>query len=308
MAVITNGNIDQAKLLLFEKNFEKIANQRDSKLLNTPAIKFMDIKGISNVSRIDSNELVDVTAQGRNPNKSYVNMRNDNRKSIAKRLTATYLVDDYDKAVNLITDPTSYLFDNLKEAKSRAADAFVTHVATADVVVGAPDAAGTVVTAEEDGVLTIDGKTSFDYKTVISPAITKFTNNYIDCSMGTTLAISATEEEDLRNDEYYMNAYYSKQNTVDKGAITNASGFNVVTFAGSVNGGATVEMPILKEADGVRTNLLLAPQSIAFAVEVGRLDIERAAGKVNSWEITIDLWLKGLRLQGAKVIKLLSTI
>ena len=268
----------------------------------------MDIKGISNVSRIDSNELVDVTAQGRNPNKSYVDMRNDNRKSIAKRLTATYLVDDYDKAVNLITDPTSYLFDNLKEAKSRAADAFVTHVATADVVVGAPDAAGTVVTAEEDGVLTIDGKTTFDYKTVISPAITMFTNNYIDCSMGTTLAISAAEEEDLRNDEYYMNAYYSKQNTVDKGAITNASGFNVVTFAGSVNGGATVEMPILKEADGVRTNLLLAPQSIAFAVEVGRLDIERAAGKVNSWEITIDLWLKGLRLQGAKVIKLLSTI
>ena len=308
MAVITNGNIDQAKLLLFEKNFEKIANQRDSKLLNTPAIKFMDIKGISNVSRIDSNELVDVTAQGRNPNKSYVDMRNDNRKSIAKRLTATYLVDDYDKAVNLITDPTSYLFDNLKEAKSRAADAFVTHVATADVVVGAPDAAGTVVTAEEDGVLTIDGKTTFDYKTVISPAITMFTNNYIDCSMGTTLAISAAEEEDLRNDEYYMNAYYSKQNTVDKGAITNASGFNVVTFAGSVNGGATVDMPILKEAEGVRTNLLLAPQSIAFAVEVGRLDIERAAGKVNSWEITIDLWLKGLRLQGAKVIKLLSTI
>ena len=308
MAVITNGNIDQAKLLLFEKNFEKIANQRDSKLLNTPAIKFMDIKGISNVSRIDSNELVDVTAKGRNPDKSYVDMRNDNRKSIAKRLTATYLVDDYDKAVNLITDPTSYLFDNLKEAKSRAADAFVTHVATADVVVGAPDAAGTTVTAEEDDVLTIDGKTTFDYKTVISPAITAFTNNYIDCSMGTTLAISATEEEHLRNDEYYMNAYYSKQNTVDKGAITNASGFNVVTFAGSVNGGATVEMPILNEKEGVRTNLLLAPQSIAFAVEVGRLDIERAAGKVNSWEITIDLWLKGLRLQGAKVIKLLSTI
>ena len=84
MAVITNGNIDQAKLLLFEKNFEKIANQRDSKLLNTPAIKFMDIKGISNVSRIDSNELVDVTAKGRNPDKSYVDMRNDNRKSIAK--------------------------------------------------------------------------------------------------------------------------------------------------------------------------------------------------------------------------------
>lgn len=308
MAVITNGSIDQAKLLLFEKNFEKIANQRDSKLLNTPAVKYMDIKGISNVSRLDSNELVDVTSKGRNPDKQYVDMRNDNRKSISERLTATYLIDDYDKAVNLITDPTSYLFDNLKEAKSRAADAFLTYVAGAPVVVGAPDAAGTTVTAEDDGVITIDGKTKFDYKTVISPAITAFTNNYIDCSMGTTLAISATEEEALRNDDYYMNAFYSKQNTVDKGAITNASGFNVVTFAGSVNGGTEIDMPILNEAEGVRTNLLLAPQSIAFAVEVGRLEIERAAGKVNSWEITIDMWLKGLRLQGAKVIKILSTI
>lgn len=306
MAVITTGNLDHAKLLLFEKNFERIATQKDTKLLNTPAIKFMDIKGISNISRIDSNELVEVT--GRNPKKQYIDIKNDNRKSVASRYSATFLVDDYDKVVNLITDPTSDLYMNLKEARARRVDKCIALAATANVLVGAPDATPTTLTAEQDGVMTIDGKSTFDYKNVISPAITMFKNNYIDCSSGTTLAISASEEQKLRDDDNYMNAFYSSAHTVDKGAITNASGFNVVTFAGTQNGVNEIEMPILTETEGVRTNLLLAPHSIAFATEIGRLEVERAKDYVNSWEITIDMWVKAVRLQGSKVIKILSTI
>ena len=306
MPVITTGNLDHAKLLLFEKNFERIATQKDTKLLNTPAVKFMDIKGISNISRIDSNELVEVT--GRNPKKQYVDIRNDNRKSVASRYTATFLVDDYDKVVNLITDPTSDLYMNLKEGRARRVDKCIAMAATANVLVGAPDVAPTTVTAEEDGVMTIDGKTTFDYKNVISPAITMFKNNYIDTTSGTTLAISASEEQKLRDDEYYMNMFYSGNNTVDKGNITNASGFNVVTFAGTQNGVNEIELPILEESAGTRTNLLLAPHSIGFATEIGRLEVERAKDYVNSWEITIDLWVKAVRLQGQKVIKILSTI
>ena len=306
MSVITNTNIDQAKLLLFNQHFERTVNQKESKLANSPAIKYMDIKGISNVARIDGDDLVEVT--GRNPNKEYSEMRVDNRKSIAKRYTKTYIFDDYDKCVNFISDPTADLFQNVREAKNRVSDFIVTYAATAPVVIGAPDEAGTTVSAEDDGVQTIDASAGFSYKNVISPAITMFTNNYIDCSSGVTLLTSASEEEELRNDDYYMNAFYSKQNTVDKGSITNASGFNVVTFAGTVNGGVEIEKPILNEAEGKRTNLLLAPQSIGFATEIGYLGIDRIDSKVNSWGVTIDVWFKALRLHGQKVIKILSTI
>jgi hypothetical protein len=308
MTVIANPNLDHATLLLFEKNFERLAANKDTKLLNCPAIKHMDIKGISNISRIEGNDLVDVTASGRNPQKQYLTIRNDNRKSVAKRFTGTYLVDSYDRAVKLITDPTSDLFQNLKEAKNRLTDKCIIDAAVGSVVVGAPDSAGTTLTAAQDGVKTITGTSSFSYSSVISPAITTFKNQYVDTD-GVTLAISASEEEALRNDDKYMNALYSNQNTVDRGTITNASGFNVVTFAGNVQGGTTVDLPILPESSGnVRSNVLMAPKSIAYAVEIGRLDCERSANYVNSWEVTIDMWVKAVRLQGAKIIILTSTM
>lgn len=307
MTVITSPNLDHASLLLFEKNFERLAANKDTKLLNCPAIKHMDIKGISNISRIEGNDLVDVTSKGRNPEKQYLTIRNDNRKSTALRFTGTYLEDSYDRAVKLITDPTSELFQNLKEAKNRLTDKCIIQAAVGSVVVGAPDSAGTTLTAEQDGVKTIAGTSNFDYTNVISKAITTFRNQYVETD-GVTLAISATEEESLRNDDKYMNALYSNQNTVDRGTITNASGFHVVTFAGNAQGGDIVDLPILPEDEGVRKNVLMAPKSIAFAVEIGRLDCERSANHVNSWEITIDMWVKAVRLQGSKVIILTSTM
>ena len=308
MADLTNANLDQAKLLLFEKNFYRVATQKDTKLLNTPAIKHMDIKGITNMSRMKGNDLIEVTSEGRNPDKKYADIDNDNRRSVARRFTRTYLVDSYDKAVQLITDPTSDLFENLKDAKNRMTDKCICDSAIASVTIGAPDVAGTVKTAAEDGVETIDGTSKFDYATVISPAITTFTNNYIDCSAGVTLALSGVENQCLRDDDKYMNAFYSSQHTVDTGKITNASGFNVVTFAGSVNGGKTINNPVLPENTGTRSNLLLAPNAIAFAVEIGKLACEPSPTKVNSWEITIDMWVKAVRTEGARVIILKSTI
>lgn len=235
-------------------------------------------------------------------------MKNDNRRSVAYRFTRTYQVDEYDKAVNLITDPTSDLFLNLTEAKNRTTDRLVARACTAPVTVGAPDTAGTTLTAEQDGVQTIDCTSGFSYKKAISPAITRFENHYVDCSNGCTLAISSTEKQALRDDEYYMNSLYSGNNTVDKGNITNASGFNVISFAGTEQGIETVNNPVLAESEGVRTNILLAPHAINFAVEVGRLDVERANGKVNTWDITIDVWFKMVRTQGAKIILLSTTI
>ncbi len=307
MPVIATPNLDNATLLLFEKNFERLAANKETKLLNSPAIKHMDIKGISNISRIEGNELVNVTAKGRNPEKQYLPIRNDNRISTAERYTGTYLLDNYDKVVKLISDPTSELFENLADAKKRLTDKCIIDAAVGSVLVGEPNKAATALTAAQDGVKTIDGTTEFSYKKVISKAITTFKNQYVDVD-GVTLAISATEEEALRDDPNYTNALYSNQNTIDKGTITNASGFHVVTFAGNENGGAMVDLPILPESEGIRQNVLLAPKSIGFAVEIGRLDCVQSSIHVNSWEITIDMYVKAVRLQGSKIIIIKSTM
>lgn len=298
----------QSQLLQFEKNYIRALNQTESLLLHTPAIQHMDIKGITNMSTIAGVELSDITDKGSNPDKVYTQMSTKNRKSVQRRFTKTYLFDDYDKCVNLIKDPTSDLFLNLKEAMNRMTDKCICDAATAPVYIGGPNDTTETVSADDDGVNTIDGKAGFTYSRVISPAITMFTNNYVNCASGITLAISATEQEALRDDDKYMNALYSNANTIDKGTITNASGFKVVTFAGTKNGSSEIEFPILEEKGGFRTNLLLAPNSIAFAIELGRLDVCKSATKVNSWEVTIDVWVKSVRRQGKRVIKAISTI
>ena len=58
----------------------------------------------------------------------------------------------------------------------------------------------------------------------------------------------------------------------------------------------------------MRTNLLLAPNAIAFAIELGKLNAAQSATKVNSWEVTIDVWVKAVRRMGQRVIAITSTI
>ena len=310
MAYQMAESIKQSQLELFERNFIRTLNQTDSKLINTPAIQNMGIQGISNLSTIKDTELTEITDKGSNPDKVYEDMKTENRRSVQRRFTKTYLVDNYDKTVNLICDPTSDLFLNLKEAKVRMVDKCAADAAIAPVFIGAPNEVATSKTDEQDGVMKIDATTlgAFDYENVISPAITMFENNYVNCETGVTLAVSAVEAQGLRNDDKYMNAFYSNQNTVDKGKISNASGFNVVTFAGTQNGVSDIALPVLNEDEGTRTNLILAPKAIAFAYEIGCLKVAPSATKVNSFEITIDLWIKAVRRQGKKIIKVLTTI
>ncbi|MDY6358440.1 MAG: phage capsid protein [Cyanobacteriota bacterium] len=309
MAYQMAESIRQSQLELFEKNFIRTLNQTDSKLINTPAIQNMGIQGISNLSTIKDTELTEITDKGSNPDKVYENMSTENRRSVQRRFTKTYLVDNYDKTVNLICDPTSDLFQNLKEAKVRMVDRCIADAATADVYIGGPNEVATARKAADDGVMSIDAKTlKFDYENVVSPAITMFENNYVDAQSGIVLAVTGKEAQDLRNDDKYMNAFYSSQHTVDTGKITNASGFKVISFAGTQNGISEIANPILNETEGVRTNLILAPKAIAFAYEIGCLTVAPAPTKVNSFEITIDLWIKAVRRQGKKIIKVLSTI
>ena len=306
MSFAISPTIDQAKLQVFEKNFYKLAQQEDSKLLASPAVSYMPIQGTSYLSRMERTELVDVSGI-RNPEKQYSQMQNDARRTTNSRYTKTFLVDSYDAMVQLITDPTSDLFMQLAYAKARTADRLIVSTASGSVTVGAPDTAGTVKTAAQDGVLTVDGTSSFTYANVITPVRRNFKNNEL-MTDGITLAISANEEYLLLQDDKFINNDYSQARPVDNGSLTTASGLQIVNFAGTDTGVIAVANPILGEVSGVRTNLALHPDAIGFAMEVGKLAAEKSATHVNSWEITIDVWFKAVRKEGVKVQLITSTI
>lgn len=302
-----NPSLEQAYLQTFEKNFMRCIQQTDSRFLATPAIQHMGIKGISNISRFGKTELAEITGQ-RNAQKQYTQMSNDNRKSKARRFTRSYLFDKYDAAVNFICDPTGDMYRELDSAKNRCTDRVISDAAVMPVVMGKPDEAGVEVSAADDGVLTIDGTSNFDYSHVVTPAIRNFINNDINDQNQFTMAITGSEHEALMNDEKFINSHYNGSKVIETGKVRKASPFDIVLFAGTDNGVIQVDDPVLKEENGIRKNLILAPHSIAFAVEVGYLGIEKSPIHVNSWDVTIDVWFKAVRLDGKLVQIVKSTI
>jgi hypothetical protein len=84
--------------------------------------------------------------------------------------------------------------------------------------------------------------------------------------------------------------------------------FNVAVFAGSSTGTGTIAQPYLPETTTQRTCIALAPNSIAMAIEIGDISVEKSASKVNSVDITIDLWVNAMRTEGVKVVAITTTI
>lgn len=301
-----NPAIDNAKLQAFEANFMLLDQQKTSKLMSTPSISYMPVKGVSYINRLGGTELIEVTGE-RNPDKRIESMSNDVRRSVTKRFTKTFIVDNMDAAINLITDPTSDLFSILGFAKERAGDRTIVEAARGSVIIGAPDTSGTSKTAAEDGVITVAGTTNFDYANVVSIIERNFANNEVEDG-GLTLALSAQEEYKLKQDTKFLSNEYNNIKPVAGQAMNSVGSLNVVRFGGSVQGVKEYANPVLPEIGGVRYCLAMAPEAIKFGMELGALSVDKSALKVNSWEVTIDVYFKAVRTQGSRVQIITATV
>ena len=304
-----NPSIDQAVKLNFQDSFHELAQQTKSRLVASKAIKFLPSKGkTNNMARIGRVELTEVST--RNPDKAFGDYALDNRQFTKRRFTKTIQIDSLYDINELLKDPTSDIITQLNNAKERVIDRIAISAAVGDVLVGAPDAAASTVTALNDGVLKIDGSAGFVYTTV-----QKITQNYINNDVpyadfaGSVICATGKENTSLMGDDKFINNDYitsmpSSANVV----MTDANGYRVVLFAGSENGGIQVTNPILPEGATLRSCVVLAPMSIAMAMEIGNMGVEKSATKVNSFDITIDLWINAMRTEGVLVQIVETTI
>lgn len=303
-----NPSIDQAAKLNFEDSFYALAQQTKSRLEKSGAIKMVSSKGkTTNMSRIGRIELEEVNA--RNPDKQYGDYALDNRQFQKRRFTKTITIDAKQDINELLKDPTSDILVQLNNAAERMTDRVAIQAAVGSVSVGAPDAAQTVLTAAQDGVITIDGTTGYNYN-VVTAVTENFINNDvpIEVYQGTTLCITGRENTNLMNEVEFINNDYIAGQVVTEGVMNQAGMYRVVQFAGSVNGGIQVVNPILPEGTTTRQCVALAPESISMAKEIGRLDVEKNNAKVNSYDLTIDLWINAMRAEGAKVQIITTTL
>ena len=307
-SLTVSPSIDQGALLNFQDSFYALAQQTQSKLVASKAIRFAASKGkTTNQARIGRLELIEVST--RNPDKQYSDYNLDNRQFTKRRFTLTVQIDAKNDINELIKDPTSDILAQLNNAKERVIDRIAISAATGAVLCGKPDAAPSSVSAATDGVLTIDGTSGLVY-TTIQTVTENYINNDVPYDMfsGAVLCVTGKENASLMGEVEFINNLYITGKPVEKGVMQQAGTYGIHLFAGSVNGGVQVANPILPEGSTTRSCVVLAPDSILMAMELAALSVDKSANKVNSWDLTIDFWINAMRLEGVKVQVITTTI
>lgn len=303
-----NPSIDSAALLTFRESLYALAQQTKSKLSSAGVIQYLPSKGkTNNVARIGRLELVEVNA--RNPDKVYGDYALDNRQFSKRRFTKTIQIDAKYDINELLKDPTSDILAQLDAAKERVIDRVAIQGAVGSVLVGAPDAAPTTITAAQDGVITIDATAGFTYE-IVEQVTENFINNDLPYSdfKGSVLCVTGSENTDLMGEVEFINNQYINGKPTAGGIITEAGTYRVELFAGSKTGGIQVSAPILPEGTTTRQCVALAPGAIFMSMELAALKVKESDSKVNSWDITIDFWINSMRAEGVKVQIITTTI
>ena len=308
LSYTTSPSISQAARLNFQDSFFALAQQTKSKLVSTKAIRFLPGLGkTTEFARIGRIELDEVNV--RNPDKQFGDYALDNRLFTKRRFTKTIQIDMKYDVNELLKDPTSDILNQLNNAKERVIDRVGIAAAVGNVLVGGPDTAPTSITAATDGVVTIDGTGGFVYE-IVQAITATFINSDLqyDDFKGSTICITGNENSDLMGEDQFINQDYVKS-TVEVAGVAQAVGtYQVAVFAGSSTGGGTIAQPVLPEGSTTRTCVVLAPESIAMSMEIGDMGVEKSTSKVNSMDITIDLWINAMRTEGVRVIAVTTTM
>ena len=308
LSYTTSPSISQAARLNFQDSFFALAQQTKSKLVSTKAIRFLPGLGkTTEFARIGRIELDEVNV--RNPDKQFGDYALDNRLFTKRRFTKTIQIDMKYDVNELLKDPTSDILNQLNNAKERVIDRVGVAAAVGNVLVGGPDTAPTSITAATDGVVTIDATGGFVYE-IVQLITATFINSDLqyDDFKGATICITGNENSDLMGEDQFINQDYIKSSIEVAGMAQSVGAYQVAVFAGSSTGGGTIAQPVLPEGSTTRTCVVLAPESIAMSMEIGDMGVEKSTSKVNSMDITIDLWINAMRTEGVRVIAVTTTM
>lgn len=301
-------SIEQGALQDFQSNFFQLAEQKQSKLASSPAVVYLPSGGkTQNLARMGSTELVEVNE--RNPDKQISDYSIDNRQLSKRRFTRTILIDAKHDINELIADPTGSLVTKLDTASKRVMDRVIAAAAVGPVLVGKPNEAPTSYTAAADGVITVDASAGLTYEKILE-VTENFVNNDLEESdiKGSIICVTGAEQTDLMSEIEFVSQDYISGRPVEESMMDEAGTYMLEKFAGSVTGGITKPNPILPEGATLRKCMALAPESISVSMELALMEVVKSATKVNSYEVTVDLWINAMRNEGVRVQQINTTI
>lgn len=298
-----NPSYDQSKKINQQAFYTTLTQQVNSLLSATGVIEFVPTDGSAyNVPRLARADLVEVAT--RNPDKQYAEFMIDNRRFTKTRFTRTYTVDAKFDINEAVADPTSPLMGELMKAVNRQIDRSAVAAAVGSVLVGAPDTAGSTISAATDGVITVNSTAGLTYDR-IRDINQNFINNEVMYG-GSCLGLTGRENNALMGEVEFISNDFISSKPVETGKMENVSGYRVAMFAGSATGTGTLTNPILPETTTTRKCPVMAPGAVIMQMEVAKLDVMPNPNKVNSNDITVDLIIGAMRKEGV-LVQILST-
>lgn len=309
-SVIVNGNIESSYKTILQETIYDLVRQKKSYLEKTNVIVHQPFDGQElAVTRAGAIEFDEVTE--RNQKRKYSEYVFDRIWTTHRSWEKSFIFDRTDIKV-AIEKPTSAVYRAIIAGINKLKDKVVIAAAVDNISIGSDAKTRVTKTAEEDGVITVDATSEYNFDT-ISTVSTNFKNCYIDD--GIVIAQSPNEEKELLRDSKLMSRDYETSfgSSFSNGSINKTLGCNFISnFSGSdngTNGRGKLTNPILPEDGGFRYCVALASDSI----QMGMLDIDidfidKLENYVNSSAINVFVRAYALRLEGCKVQKIKVTI
>lgn len=251
------------------------------------------------VETLDSLEAVEITS--RHQKTQGQDIVHGRRRIRMREFRCTIYLDNKDE-VSVLIDPERQYAAAVARAMYRQFDRISLDAALASVYTGKDMT--TLLTAAQDGVVTVDATAGLTYDKLL-----EVQQNFIEREIGTEMeediymAASGEEHTDLMQETELTSGDFSREYVVDKGRIQRAAGIQMTYFGGKVTN------PLLAVSAGnVRSCIAWASGAIQIGLAKDaevyvdiRPDLNRAK------QVQAVLMLGGVRKEGARVQQINTT-
>lgn len=287
-------SIDQALVEQYSSTVHVLAQQMTSRLRNTRAVVTKPVTGkFFYYDRLGQSEAIEVTT--RHQPTVAQDIEHSRRKGVIKPYVHTIYLDDIDDLQTIIDPQSEYSRGTLK-AMNRQTDRVILDAARGSVLTGRQG--DTTVSAVDDGVLTVaHGGTGLTYEKILQ-VVENYTDNEIGNESDPYFNLCATGQQrsDLLKEVELTSRDYRGDFTVERGRVSNAVGFEMIYFGGSVAD------PLIELSSTTRTCVAMAEESVCLGINKDiEVSIDRRPDLNNLIQVQAKLYIGAVRTEGARV-------
>ena len=294
---MANQSIDKALIIEFSAMLHKKTQQIRARFRPYVRIKPMsgDVFAYDGLGDVEARE-----ATGRVQTTVFDDIDHLRRKIKRRRFVVTLPIDKMDD-LGVLINPEAEYAEACIRAMERVFDRVGMDAVFASVETGRDFE--TTVSYLSDGGFTINATAGLTYDTLLN-----IHQNWIDSNVGNDIeekmvfAISGDEHTALMKETELISGDFSRQFVVDRGSITQASGLELVKFAGNSR------MPVLPVNSGTRDCLAMTTRALCYGLSKEMtITIKDRPDLVDVRQVQIIGILGAVRTEGVLVQKIQTT-